>query len=468
MRILALLLTLLMCAPAFAGTTDVKTGSALTYQIPLRDPDHVAVADKSSDDEYGMYALSDAFSLITPAMIGALATTSAGTAAYLDTGTAIGQVVIWQNDGSGNASLPIGTFNPDTWAGYKVNGTSVFNLGAITTGQIPVWNAATGQFDPGATGGASSLSELSDWPTAVSATEVGYLDGATSNLQAQIDALTAAFAATNAPALLSAVLGTDGETLTLGFSETVSIGAGGSGGLNVDASTTGNDIAGAYSSGDGTDTLVYTLASTVVIGETVDVDYIQPGDGVEDVGGTDLASISSFSVTNNSAVPPVNDGFVGTTALLTSAVAYEGTANYHSPFTVQVGDAGAVNQVCYRQYNVNQNMEWTRLAVWDATTGNLLASTGAPTLVSGTLYMGTLDAELTLTEGQQVWIGIASGDNDFQMGRTSEVGYIYEDATNSPYTSNTYPTTVSATTYQTTGISTYNMGVWLSNTSCAD
>lgn len=40
-------------------------------------------------------------------------------------------------------------------------------------------------------GGASSLAGLSDWPAAVSATEVGYLDGVTSNIQSQLNGVTA-------------------------------------------------------------------------------------------------------------------------------------------------------------------------------------------------------------------------------------------------------------------------------------
>lgn len=39
----------------------------------------------------------------------------------------------------------------------------------------------------GGSGGPVAIGDISDWPVGVSATEVGYLDGATSNLQTQID-----------------------------------------------------------------------------------------------------------------------------------------------------------------------------------------------------------------------------------------------------------------------------------------
>lgn len=52
------------------------------------------------------------------------------------------------------------------------------------------WNgSALADMVTAGTGGASSLAELSDWPVAVSATEVGYLNGVTSGIQAQINGL---------------------------------------------------------------------------------------------------------------------------------------------------------------------------------------------------------------------------------------------------------------------------------------
>jgi hypothetical protein len=106
---------------------------------------------------------------------------------------------------------------------------------------------------------------------------------------------------TTPPTLSSATIGTDGETWTLAFNENVTIGAGGSGGWAVTMSVAGS-VGLTYSSGDGTSSLVYTGDTVVNSGETVSsgLDYTQPGDGIEDTSGNDLANISSHAVTNNS------------------------------------------------------------------------------------------------------------------------------------------------------------------------
>jgi hypothetical protein len=104
---------------------------------------------------------------------------------------------------------------------------------------------------------------------------------------------------TTAPTLTSATIGTNGTSLTLVFSESVNIGSGGSGGVSINAA--GGSATATYASGDGTNTLVYTLSRTLSDTETwADVDYVQPGDGIEDDVGNDLVSFFDVPVTNNS------------------------------------------------------------------------------------------------------------------------------------------------------------------------
>jgi hypothetical protein len=104
-----------------------------------------------------------------------------------------------------------------------------------------------------------------------------------------------------APTLSSRTIGTNGTTLTLGGSASLSVGAGGNGGFDVDCSTAGSNITATYSSGAPGSSLVYTLGTTVNSGDTCDLDYTQPGNGIEaTTGGADLASITSGSITNNS------------------------------------------------------------------------------------------------------------------------------------------------------------------------
>ncbi len=100
-----------------------------------------------------------------------------------------------------------------------------------------------------------------------------------------------------APTLTSATIPAAGTTISLLHSETVNIGVGGNGGwtLTVTPSATM-----AYASGSGSNTLVYNLNRTVATGESLTISYAQPGNGVEDTNGNDLASISNAAVTNNS------------------------------------------------------------------------------------------------------------------------------------------------------------------------
>jgi len=103
---------------------------------------------------------------------------------------------------------------------------------------------------------------------------------------------------TTPPAFSSASVATDGTTLTVVFGEATVVGSGGSGGMTISVDGGGAQTA-TYSSGSGTTSLVYTVP-TVYSGETVTVSYTNPGDGLEDAAGNDVATISAESVTNSS------------------------------------------------------------------------------------------------------------------------------------------------------------------------
>lgn len=105
------------------------------------------------------------------------------------------------------------------------------------------------------------------------------------------------------PRVSSATVAADGETLTIVFTEAITIGAGGSGGFTIRGEAPADaTIAATYSSGDTTDTLVFTLASTVYATEGLRLAYAQPGDGMENGAGEDLPSFVTKVATNNSAV----------------------------------------------------------------------------------------------------------------------------------------------------------------------
>lgn len=100
------------------------------------------------------------------------------------------------------------------------------------------------------------------------------------------------------PEYVSSSIPTAGTSISLVFDEPVTFGAGGNAGVTVNMS--GGASVATYSSGDGTDTLVYSLSRTIEAGETGTISYTQPGDGIEDIAGNDLATFSGETVTNNS------------------------------------------------------------------------------------------------------------------------------------------------------------------------
>lgn len=97
---------------------------------------------------------------------------------------------------------------------------------------------------------------------------------------------------THGPILLSATINADGDELTLVFDEPVTGNAG------FTLAMTGGAATLAYSSGDGTTTLVFTTSRTIYALESGTLAYT-PGD-VEDLNGNPLAAFTVFAVTNNS------------------------------------------------------------------------------------------------------------------------------------------------------------------------
>jgi hypothetical protein len=122
-----------------------------------------------------------------------------------------------------------------------------------------------------------------------------------------------------APTLTSITIGTNGTSWTFAYSENVT-GSPTSDlcGAYTAAMTTAGAITLTYASGDGTSSVVCTGSPTVNSGDTVangGVDYTQPGNGIEDTAGNDLASLTDKAVTNNSTQ---GGGFTDAFAALTS------------------------------------------------------------------------------------------------------------------------------------------------------
>lgn len=200
-------------------------------------------------------------------LTGSISSSLAGKQDSLSSGTNIKTVNGSSLLGSGNISIS-GTFSFDTFPTYE---DSAHNSGIAVNGTtLAVYSTTAGK-----------------WLTV----------GLTDSLDPS----------PSAPTLTSRTIGTDGTSLTLGASASLSIGAGGSGGFDVDCVSSGNNISATYASGAPGSSIVYTLGATVASGDTCDLDYTQPGNGLEATsGGVDLASISSGSITNNSSQSSVS------------------------------------------------------------------------------------------------------------------------------------------------------------------
>lgn len=101
-----------------------------------------------------------------------------------------------------------------------------------------------------------------------------------------------------APTLSSASCAANGVTWTFIFSEAVSFGAGGASGFT--ATMDSGAVTFTYSSGSGSTTITFSGSRTVYATETGTLAYTQPGNGVEDSAGNDLATFAGHAVINNS------------------------------------------------------------------------------------------------------------------------------------------------------------------------
>lgn len=100
------------------------------------------------------------------------------------------------------------------------------------------------------------------------------------------------------PTVSSATIDSAGTSLTVALSASCTTGAGGAGGVKI--TILGIDYTGTYASGSGSSSYVFTIPK-VYLGAAVTFTYTQPANGIESTAdGTDLASVSAMSVTNNS------------------------------------------------------------------------------------------------------------------------------------------------------------------------
>lgn len=130
--------------------------------------------------------------------------------------------------------------------------------------------------------------------------------------------LAGAVADTTAPVVSSVTVQSDG-TVAIALTEIVYAGAGGNAGFSLSAPA--GSVSLAYSSGVGTSVLIYNASRAISTTETgITCSYVQPGNGIEDAAGNDLASFASVAVTNNSSQNRVpSDILLSNTVIYTSS-----------------------------------------------------------------------------------------------------------------------------------------------------
>lgn len=203
-----------------------------------------------------------------------------------------------------------------------------------------------------------------------------------------------------APTVSTATIGTNGTSLTLAMSETVTR-SGGT--FDVDCNTAGSNLTCTYSSGSGSNSLVYTIGTTVNSGDTCNLDYDGASNGIEDGSGNDLAAITSQAVTNNSTQGGGPDAWYYSSGLadnqFSNSASY--TANDIGGDDITITTGGSLTKVSWRTGTISGSH--IKICLTDSSTNEVLACEEfANTSGAAAWHEGTLTTPLTVTNGQVI------------------------------------------------------------------
>ena len=184
--------------------------------------------------------------------------------------------------------------------------------------------------------------------------------GVTDKLRAVIAAKNAGGADVTAPTWSSTTVATDGDAVTVVFSENLNDTALGGGEFDLDCDgVSGADNVLVYSSGDGTNTWVFAATSTVQSGESCTTGFDGAANEAEDDAGNDLADYGPEAVTNNStqggASYLVEESFDGSTSCASGEpsncdntwVEEDDSGGTADDFDCSAGDCGLVGTYSY-------------------------------------------------------------------------------------------------------------------------
>lgn len=177
---------------------------------------------------------------------------------------------------------------------------------------------------------------------------------------------------TTAPTITSATVDTSGTLLSIVFSETVV--------ANINTGFTltmsGGEGVLSYASGSNSNTLVYNITGRTIDDDETGVaglDYVQPGSGIEDLSGNDLASTgeTDINVTNNSTYSP-------------SETTYVVTPTVYSGCSISPDSATIVPTGTTTQFTCTAGSNHTCVA-WTETGAGCGTGSGTTTFTTGTI-----------------------------------------------------------------------------------
>lgn len=221
-----------------------------------------------------------------------------------------------------------------------------------------------------AAGSNPAIGDITDWPAGVTATEVGYLDGATSALQTQIDAKPAISSGAGAPA------STPGKV----------------GDIYVD--TTGDDVYGAAGTASSADWVLLNDGAGGGSGDMLAATYDPAGIAEQVVGLTATQTLTNKTLTQPTFTFKHN---TGTKATGEGVAEWDPTTN-----TLTIGNGSAATTIL-------SSLHYSG----DIT----VSSTGVATIAAGAVEFAMLDGAAVVTAAET----IAANDNDTTIPTSAAV-----------------------------------------------
>lgn len=245
----------------------------------------------------------------------------------------------------------------------------------------------------------------------------------------------ALFVNTEPSRIISAYVSPSGNRIKVSMSENTPVGAGGGNGLSFSSNPSGGAVTLTYNAGESTSTeKVYSTSRTIFDNETLPtLNYLQPGDGLEDSAGNDV--YSTWGIQVNSLSDSTSGGeWISSAAVAdaTETVTYGSYKSYRTKVTLASGRT--INR--FRVYTTGHVYDLTeQIAVHDSSGVLVVRGTATASASMTPHYMyGTLP-ETYLAAGDY-WLSINHASNGgpeelqlpYKSGSGVGIGWFTESA----------------------------------------